>query len=174
MRIALPLVFLACAGNAFAQEAAHSADSTDVLVVSVFEEDGAFVYDLDGGDESVAYIYSNAGVLVARAADVGTAIVVLEPADGPPGPTTAAVLTPDDPADVVDHKSLGAEAGGTLTSDYRMTVLVCTQGDAQTCGQWTAANPRSGGQGLIIRIVQGPALGPGEGEDPPVDPFDPD
>lgn len=173
MRIALTLFFLACAGNAFAQDAARRADSTDVLVISVVEEDGGFVYGIDGGDESAAYIYSNAGTIVALAADVGMAIVALEPVDAPPGPTAAVVLTPDDPADVIDHRSLVAESIAYPTSDYRVTVLVCTQGDAQACGQWTAARPRSGGADLVIRIVPGPELGAGS-EDPPVDPFDPD
>lgn len=175
MRTVLCLFVLLGASDARGQDTPdHRADSTDVLVLSVLEQDGGYVYDLDGRDESEAYIYGRVGVFVVRAADVGTAIVVLEP-DGWAGPTTAVVLTPEHPAAVIDQEPLDVGYGVPTPSgagEYRVTVIVCTQGDGEACEQWETAAPRSGGSGLILTVVPGPELGPTT-PDPPVRPFDP-
>ena len=172
MRTALCLLLLACASGALAQDVLPQdrADSTGVLVLSVLELDGGYVYDLDGRDEVEATIYSNAGVFVARAPGVGTAIVVVEPARPGSGPSTAVVLTEERPAAVIDQRSLDPDS---IDSEFRVTVLVCTEGSDGVCGQWEAAAPLSGGSGLRLTVTPGPELGPGT-SDPPVDPFDPD
>lgn len=165
MRTALSFLLLACATDALAQDVSpgHYADSTGVLVLSVLERDGSYVYDLDGRDEWEAYLYTNAGVFVARAVGVGTAIVLVEPESGP---SASAVLTEDEPAAVIDQAAL--EPG-----PHFVTVLVCTQVTAGACEEWEAASPLTGGSRLRLIIVSGPELGVG-GVDPPVKPFDPD
>ena len=171
MRIALCLFLLACASGALAQEIGpgQRADSTGVLVLSVMEQDGRYVYDLDGRDEQTAYIYSSTGVFVARAVGVGPVIVSLEPAAAGSRSSTSVVLTRDRPAAVIDQ---GALEPDDADGRYYVTVLVCTDERDGTCERWTAAEPLSGGSGLMLVVVPGPELGVGA-PDPPVRPFDP-
>ena len=188
MRLSLWLICLACVTSASAQEYEMHYDSTFVVyldslrmeadaaglaVLSIGERDGDLVYDLDGRDESRLTTWSNplpGFGLVLRAPDIGRAMVLVEPYHGVPGAAPNAVLLgPERPAAM-----LQPEIGLQLVTEHRVRVYVCGQTSGQDmCLRWDDVPPRSGGDGLILTVVQGPERGtyyvPTPREDPPLE-----
>ena len=131
----------------------------DLAIISILQQNGRYVYDLDGGDETTTVLFTAADI-VARSEVQSRVLFMLEPFG--PIPATyfenAYFLTPEAPARVIRPRDAGPITQATL---HRVRILVCTAPEASggRCPQWTEAEPLSGGDGLQIYIVDGPELG---------------
>jgi hypothetical protein len=149
--------------------------AVQLAVVSVLEENGRFVYDLDGGEETTTVLFT-ASAIVARSEIQETVLFILESYEGVAATNreNAYFLTPEAPFVGIQPRESGFSLGPQVTL-HRVRVLVCTAppsggASGERCAQWTEAEPLSGGDGLQIYIVDGPELGPAPLPMPPLPP----
>lgn len=174
------LLVVVAAPSAFAQDPSHS-DSTDYMryrddarelqVMTVRLDGDRYIYDLRGGDEDEAVLWTNGSAFVIHGIDAGYVKVVVEPEAGTSGrmsPSTV-YLTPDQQAQQLRPAEYAFDdLGYAEVASFRVRVLRCdaddrnwgvpiTDGDA--CRNWEPVVPESGGDDLRLLVLLGPELG---------------